>query len=124
MYGGLRTILHWLLLVTFALYVEGGAVAWGLYAMFADQIAAAYCVNPTNPCCRGKCHMASATEKDRRQGTSAEIAAIKTLPFVESSAIPAPLAAPAESFPTRNAGPPPVGHPASIDHPPSSGFII
>lgn len=121
MYGGIRSILLCLLLTTFTLYVEGGVVAWGLYAIFADQIAAAYCVNPTNPCCHGKCHMRSATEKDRKQGTSAEIAGVKTVLFVAGEILPPLLVGRScESYRLHDAGGTAAGHPSPIDHPPSS----
>lgn len=115
-----RQIVLWLMILLFTMHVEGGAVAWGLYGIFADQIAAVYCVNPTNPCCHGKCHMVSSTEKERKQGgATLEAAFPKVEAFVADRHVPPPLVTSAEPFPQIERQFTSTGFPRSLDHPPS-----
>src|SRR5436309_658236 len=60
--GGMRRLLHLTLTVCLSLYVMSTPVMWGVYYLFADQIAASYCVNRANSCCHGKCHVGKVTD--------------------------------------------------------------
>lgn len=94
---------------------------WGLYALFDDAVAAAFCENPTNPSCHGRCHVAKTTtkgEKERAQGP--EIDLPKILPFIACSSTvvfdePAEAVTGLYHQPALSAG-----FPRSVYHPPLS----
>ncbi len=79
----MRRAFHVIVLLLFTLYVQSGAMTWAVYYLFADDIAAAFCVNPTNPACHGRCHMTQITEKQQKHDApGVEINIEKPLPFV------------------------------------------
>jgi hypothetical protein len=116
-----RQIVLWLLIGAFTLRTEGGLVAWGLYEVLADRIAAAYCVNRSDSRCHGKCHMVRSTEKERKQGTAAvEIAMAKVEPLIIDDLSPRSQAHGLEDYPRLDGAHTSAGYPRSHDHPPSS----
>lgn len=106
-------------LVAFALYANSAAALWSVYAVASDAITAEYCINRTDPCCHGRCHMTAETDHEERDAVpTAASSALKLEPM---------LAAAPDSWPAP-AAPATFGSPASSatlagihrlpDHPP------
>jgi hypothetical protein len=115
----MKRIARTILLILFTLYANGSPVAWVVYAFQADSIAAAYCVNPTNPACHGKCHVNTASNEQRKGSAPSDRVMLE-------KSLPAPfvLSAPSYRIASTTEFLPPdgadimAGHPASIYHPP------
>lgn len=88
----MRKFLHFIFLLLFTLHVQSAPFLWSLYYANADTIASAYCVNPSNPGCHGRCHIAKVTEQQKSQGQS-EYQPERPMPFVMATAAEQPLAA-------------------------------
>ncbi len=74
-------------LLAFALYGNISVVLWACYYVSEDAMAAAYCVNRSNPRCHGKCHVAKMTS-DEQTGTRpiSPVLTMKMAPFVLAEA--------------------------------------
>jgi len=76
----MRRSLSLILVLLFTLYVQSAPVAWILYALDADAIAAAYCVNPDKPSCHGKCHIIRTTSGEKSPTSPASEITLPDLP--------------------------------------------
>lgn len=114
-----RTVFSFITLAAFVLFSNSAPVMWSWYLVQADAIARAYCENPTNPCCRGKCHVAKTTAQQQREGEPATPAAeMKLPPFVIPTATV--VAEPSAVVEVGNGYAAAIlcGHTHRIDHPP------
>lgn len=79
----MRNILHSILLLLFTLHVQSAPVLWSLYYVNADDIAATYCVNRSNPKCHGRCHIAKTAEQQQNHsGSQSEHPPERPMPFI------------------------------------------
>jgi hypothetical protein len=108
-----------IVLLLFALYVQSVPVYWVLYYVFADRIAAVYCINPGNPACHGRCHIAAATAKQERQDAPASEIRLDKLPlFIVHVPVRPALAERRQPYRDAQFGDPATGFRSPIDHPP------
>ncbi|MEO5930177.1 MAG: hypothetical protein ABIR47_09605 [Candidatus Kapaibacterium sp.] len=113
----LRTIV----LLLFILYVQSGPVQWVAYGLFADNVAAAYCINPDRPACHGRCHMSALTRGgEKKDAPVVEIAIHKLIPFTLDGAPNHPAATISIRYRTPDRSRYSSGYPPGIDHPPLS----
>ena len=117
----MKRIARTILLLLFTLYANGGPAAWIVYALQADSIAAAYCVNPTNPACHGKCHVNTVTEQQRK-GSAPQMRVVLEKSLPAPSILPASPLHPTDdpAFASLDDAIPLAGHPVGVDHPPLS----
>ena len=119
----MKRLLSTITLAALTLYSISGVFLCGIYLLQSDVIAEAFCVNPQQPSCHGKCHIAKLTTNEQEKND--------TLPFVEIN-LEKPLLfhpvtilqEPVQSillppFSSLNLGPLLNGYPQSIDHPPN-----
>lgn len=106
-------------LLTFAIYANGIVAIWSCYYASADAIAAAYCVNPSKPCCHGKCYIGRLAVNQQSGNTPASaISTLKLSPYVAATEEALPAATPippAYHSPEEHAR---DGSRRAIDHPP------
>lgn len=115
----MRNFLHSILLLLFTLHVQSAPVLWSLYYANADTIAAAYCVNPSNPKCHGRCHIAKVTKQQQSntQGQS-ENPPERPMPFIMTPAAEQPITENRPHTYTASTERVVRGFSSGIDHPP------
>lgn len=64
----MRFVLHIATLATVVLYSLSAPLLWGIYFLRTEAIASSYCVNSSNPDCKGKCHMTKIVQHDKSDG--------------------------------------------------------
>jgi hypothetical protein len=110
-----------IVLLLFTLYVQSVPAYWAIYYLFADRIAAVYCMNPGNPNCHGRCHVAATTAKQERQDAPASEIKLEKLPLFIAEEPPHRVATlVVVPYPQIHAGDPADGFLSQIDHPPLS----
>lgn len=117
----MRRLVTIVALLTFTLYGNTSVVLWACYYVSEDAVAAAYCVNRSNPCCHGKCHVARMTS-DEQTGTTpmSPVLTMKMAPFVlvGSGALQPPARSRSPhhdaSADARDGVVPPIDHPPSL----------
>ncbi|HVZ39900.1 MAG TPA: hypothetical protein VHI13_11530 [Candidatus Kapabacteria bacterium] len=108
-----------LALFTFAIYADGIVAIWSCYYAASDAIAAAHCVNRSNPCCHGKCYVSRlACNTQTGSAPSSAASTLKLSPYVLQSGEEIPAPAPAPVAHCDAAADTHAGAPPAIDHPP------
>jgi hypothetical protein len=62
----IKTILSYIILFCFCLYILSGSILWATYFAYQQYIAATYCVNKQIPICNGQCHIREVEDQTQK----------------------------------------------------------